>query len=370
VNRAPFAVVLVLAASLARAEESSKRTFSLESPAAVDCPAITTFAWRVLTRTSQAAEAPATSADVRFVVTVSVDAQGAVGTLEVVKGGKPSVRHMRAASCEEVIDALALVAAVILDPNASTKPIGSPPPATTKSPAAPTAPPTTAARATPTHTEPSTATAEPSLAVPPASGAPATSGEHGTAGRLRLLAGLRLLVTQGVAPDIVPGAGAFVGVRYDTEGSVWSPLVLAGVWFAESGTVESRLDDGRLLGTAEFGWRAFELIGCPLRTPVTGPIAVMPCVGIEAGQLSATGEAAKNGDTRSATWLATTAALKLLWTPIDVLEFDLAAGGFLSLSRDDFYFEAPLSTGTERVTVHEIPGLGAQASVGVSAMLP
>jgi hypothetical protein len=360
--------VFVLSAASAQAEEAPKRTFFIESPSAADCPAVSSFAWRVLARTSQAAEAPAVTADVRFLVTVSLDADGAVGTLEVLKGGKPSVRHMRAVNCEEVVDALALVAAVIVDPNASTKPIGPPPAVTNTPPSSAPTPAATTPRTAPTATTPSTKESQPP-AAPPATRLAALQGDLQTHGRFRFGAGARGLVTQGVAPGIVAGAGGFATLRYDADGSAWSPVVLVGVSYAKSGTVESRLKDGRPLGTAEFRRLAFELTECPLRTPVSGPIAVMPCVGIEVGQLTATGQAATNSDTSSAAWLATTAALKLYWTPIDVFALDLTAGGFLSLSRDDFYFEASPSA-AERVTVHEIPPLGANASVGVTAMLP
>jgi hypothetical protein len=348
------AVAVVLAASVVRAEERAARTFSLKASSVAECPAIESFSRRVLARTSRARLATSESADVAFVLSVAPDPEGASGTLGVTEGATQSVRSVRGASCEEVVDALALIAAVTLDPDASTEPIvlDAPPEPTKERPAQPT------------------------QALPPASprvSPPATRSNEFVAPGLswRFGGGVRGALSQGLAPDPVFALGAFVSALLPGEGSSLEPLFLAGIWLGRSAEYDATNRGGEQLGTAQFRWLAGDIIGCPLRLPATGALAVRPCLGFEAGQLTGKGRAAKNSAEESATWLAMTGSARLDWTVFDVLQIDLTGGGFLSLTRDDFFFEpAPGSAGTEGVVVHEIPAGGLRASIGVGALFP
>lgn len=355
-RRAVVALAVALAATVARAEERETRVFSLQASPNAECPAIGSFSRRVLARTSRARLATSESADVAFVLSVERDAEGASGTLDVTEGGARSVRNVRGASCEEVVDALALIAAVTLDPNASTRPIASeavPPPSTAPEPA----------RAEPARALPP---------LPPRTAPPANRSERAElAPSWRFGGGVRGSLAQGLAPDPVFALGAFLSARLPRDGSTFEPLLLAGVWLARSGEYDATTSGGEDLGTAQFRWLAGDIVGCPLRVPASGEFALRPCVGLEAGRLTGKGRAARNSAEESATWLAMTGSARLAWTLFDRLEIDLTTGGFLSLVRDDFFFEpAPGSANTEGVVVHEIPAAGVRGSIGLGAVFP
>lgn len=333
------------------------RVFSLQASSDAECPAIGSFSRRVLARTSRARLATSESVDVAFVLSVERDAEGASGTLEVTEGTAHSARNVRGASCEEVVDALALIAAVTLDPNASTRPIAN----------QDASPPTTAAE--PARTEP----VRPLPTLPPRTEPPKPpASEFGEpVPSWRFGGGVRGALTQGLAPDPVLAVGAFLSARLPNEGSTFEPLLLAGLWLARSGEYDARTSAGDDLGTAQFRWLAGDVLGCPLRFPASGEFALRPCVGFEAGRLTGKGRAAKNSAEEGATWFAMTGSARLDWTLFDRFEIDLTAGGFLSLARDDFFFEpAPGSSGTEGVVVHEIPTAGFRASIGLGVVFP
>jgi hypothetical protein len=349
VRCAIVASVVVLAASAGSAQQRSERTFSLQADSAADCPAIETFSRRVLARTPRAA--PATGkADVAFVLSVEVSPEGAAGTLEVVEGDARSRRSVRGASCEEVVDALALIAAVTLDPDASTAPIAIEP----SQPAPPTKP------------EATSSIPAPSPSARPSS--PRVSQRAARGSSWRLGAGVRGMFTEGLAPDPLFGFGVFASARLAGEGSVFEPTVLVGGWLARSGEFDATVGDRRL-GTAQFRWLAGDIMGCVLRLPAEGTFAARPCLGFEAGQLTGKGRAAANSAEESATWLAVTANAKLDWVVFERLQLDLIAGGFLPLSRDEFFFE-PAPGAAEGVVVHEVPPVGLRAWIGLSTVFP
>ena len=371
VNRAPVAFAVLLTALPGAGEQVKKRTFSFESASAAECPAVSSFSWRVLARTSRAELLSTPGAEVDFALSVAINREGAVGTLEVRKGKEHTARHVRGASCEEVVDGLALVAAVILDPNASTGPIaGTPPaPATSTSEAASseggTSPPASQAPAP----GPTPAREEAPVEETRAHSMPLPGGERGPSGRWRFGAGGRALVTSGVAPRPVVGWGAYLSALFDTEGAAFAPEASLGFSAAESSGYETRLGSGEL-GTASFRWLAGDLTLCPFRLPPEGSVSARPCVGFELGRLTAAGSAPKNSAEATATWRAVMAGVKLAWGPIEWLRLDLFGGGFVSLSEDRFYFDLPPSAGGGQSVAHEIPPFGVRAALSAGLVLP
>jgi hypothetical protein len=108
------------------AAQATPETIALEYRAVSGCPNPEFFTTQVSARTAQV-RFDVAGAVGSFRVAVESTEEGYVGVLSVIdRNGKTSVRSFQADRCENVIAALALVAALAVDPNAATTP-GAPP---------------------------------------------------------------------------------------------------------------------------------------------------------------------------------------------------------------------------------------------------
>jgi hypothetical protein len=235
-----------------------------------------------------------------------IDVRDNEGTLEGrltlrEPGGRVTVRVVPGATCSEVIPALAVIAAVLVEPSA----IGEQQPMR-----APTAPPS--ARPEPTG-----------WAVGASVG----------------------LVAQGaVAPQTRLGFAIEASAAYEA-GDWLSPLFAVAYARTEEGTATT---PG--IGTARLNWWTVRASLCPVRWPEAALLALRPCGLFDLGALQGAGEQTyRPGNTR-VTWLAPGASARLdsfplAWldaAPFDWLVITAEAGIFRPLNRDRFVFDPDL----------------------------
>lgn len=323
----------VLAEPAPAAPEASKpEAPKPEAPALVSlrytnelgCPSEAEFVDEVTARVRRPVQWTRSDRAIQIVVVVRAG-ERATGTLEVTQSAtEPTRREFSSSSCAEVGSALALVAALTLDPNARTEQL----PAHASASSAPTAvlvvpespPPATPAAVTPAPSpRPKPALAPPPLAAP-SNGFVAWLGPAAAMGF-------------GYASEPLTSVGLSLGARSPKNG--WSPgFQLTPTW---GGTGET----GPAAAEGAFSWAMGRLEGCPLRLALATPLSFEPCVAAEVGRVSARGTAAEI-------------------TPVSVERWWFAAGATLSLhfsrgswfaragalllvpaTRDEFVFRAP-----------------------------
>jgi hypothetical protein len=324
----PVAAEPANAAGVASSEELFP--FRVDYRAGPGCPPIDHFFYQLRARTRRLIPARPGDPALTFVVQVTDTAEGTQGELSVVEpNGAQTVRSVPGTHCIEVLDAMALIAAVFVDPAASLAPVPPRPPD-------PPAPPPGALEVTPPP--------------PPV--------------RRRVVIGLGVGPTlkSGIAPDASFGAEAHVEVI--SEGaSLWEPYARLGVHGSRSGTAEVPDSAPTELrrGEARFTWFAAKLLGCPVvgRFPL---LRLRPCATAEFGVLRGEGFGVPAATAKSLPWFALglsgTAELVLSDTWVVALDASAAA----PLRRSDFYF-APKYGGDDAASIHEISAVTFQLGV-------
>lgn len=270
------------------------------------------------------------------VATVSVELlerpTGIVGELSLREAnGMETVRAVAGKSCEEVVPALALIAAVLVDPQAMTRP--PPTPAPTPAPGAV-----------------STSPAEP---PPPAAARPPHDDERL---RLRPAVGTGVAMTSTVAPNPSFAPALELGLELERAGERGPMLLLSLERFASS-TVTTDA------GLADFSTLLARLSLCPLRWPARGLAFLAPCGAFEAGSLHVDVSQTLDKQEPSVLWLAAGPGLHLELRPLRVLGLELDLLGVFPLVRGDFYF-------SPQFAVFSIPVVGWTGRVGVKAVWP
>jgi hypothetical protein len=242
--------------------------------------------------------------------------------------GRRSTRTLRASGCAEALESAALVAALSLDPMASTAPAAEvrPPPAAVASP------PVVCPRC------------EPAPAPAPA------SRPH-----LEWSALVAFDTIWGPAPEMMLGFGASVLVAYERE-SVLSPaLRLTFSHFARSGFEASG-------GRAEFGLDSGSLEVCPLRARA-GPLRLYPCLlRVAGGRLQASGSRTLAPESRGRPWGELGSSLLAQVRPAKSIELGLSLAAGWPVVRDRFQFE-PLE-------FHQVSGVIWTLGLGAGVAFP
>jgi hypothetical protein len=272
------------------------------------------------------------------------------------------VRELRAPGCADALDALALVLAVALSPDAeagvTTAPAsegggqdakGEPSRAEEGSPASGSEP---AAAASSAATAPSAT--EVSSSTPSADERTGSdSSSSGASWSLHPFAGISAGARFGPAPRALPGFGGFVG------------LTTPGV--PDVGLVRFNLSRHRRAGfAAEGGSAEFELDSlrldlCPLGA-ARAPIVVHGCVSGEFGVLAAGGSSTLSPRSVERPWRSLGAGLLLAFRPATFIELELSGAVEHPLVRDRFQF-------FPRV-FHEVPPITARVELGLAARIP
>lgn len=282
------------------------------------CGSRATFIAELTARTPRVRVVEAGEPGPALVVALADRPAGVVGELRLREpDGTETVRAVAGKTCEEVIPALALIAVVLVDPEATTAP----------------------------------ATAPPSAPPPPAT-KPATGG----APRFRGTLGTGITLSNAVAPALSYGPFLELGLEMEQERRRGPSLTLAVERFT-SPTAESPY------GRADFSTLLGRITLCPWRWPQTGVAFLAPCAAFEAGALHV--EASNTTDENSPTvlWAALAPVAHFELRPLRFLALTADALGIFPLVRDHFYFQP----GDH---VFSVPVFGWTGRFGVKALWP
>lgn len=282
--------------------------------APAQCPDRAAFEKSIRRRTERASSshddaAPPRRLDVRLEQT----ATAVRGHLAVADdAGGTTVREIEAATCAEAVDGLALIVALLFDPESAKDATETPPP--------PESP----------KSAPRDVTSEPKR------------NSH-------FALSTSFITASGHAPDLLPGGELALAF----EAPLFAGLLLyikAGVRLTTPDTVSSNE------GLATFKWWAGLASVCPA-LELGDPSFVGVCVSMEQGVLSATGSDTRNPRSTGRSWTAMGPGLALRWSVLPPLFTFIAADALFPLNRDRFFL------GTEQI--HEVPAVAFRGEVGV-----
>ena len=256
-------------------------------------------------------------------VTIEPDAQGLVGRVTFMRAEQNTVRELQAARCNELVQALALIVAILIDPQASVAPI-----------------PTPEESLPPTVNFPPAAAPEP----PP------------RPTRIWFIAGPEVALDTAVTQEAAVVGRLFFGIG---RGEHSLALSSARLSFSRASAHESSPVSSY---RAEFVRETARLDGCLLRVRAGG-LAFEPCPFVELGRLRAVGIHSAGSVTRSELWSSLGLVLRPSWTFSRRLVLGAGIGVQLPLGRYRFAF-----TGEPEVT--HTPVIGFEASFGLGVRFP
>jgi hypothetical protein len=285
--------------------------------ASAGCPGVERFEEQVAARTRPGRSA-ALSFEVRQ-VEVEALSQGARGRLVLSGRGHETTREVRAANCAEAVEALALIVAILLDPEADTRPHLT------------------------LRTEPRA-----SRRSEPARSRRSQQPYWG--------AGVEWSLLSGVAARPMQGPRAFIEIGRRPPAR-WFPSLRLSWLRAGSGSMEQAG-----VGAASFWLDAARIDGCPLRWS-NQVASVEPCLGIEAGMLRADSTGLQGPRTQTLGWAAVSGLARgaLRYQERLTLHADFGIGLPLTRYRYHFSWHEPLYTGAQ---------VGFRGGVGVGVLFP
>jgi hypothetical protein len=329
--------VVVSGVSLAAEPAPTPHSVALEYQAADGCPDAAFFAREVRSRTSQVAFTQGSEVSRSFKVVVQSTPGSYSGFLGVADARGPlSERRFEAAKCEDVIVALALVAALAVDPNASAAPADS----------------AKAEEATPAKRS---EVGEPAKPAPAPVAGPQIFDRRPPPARARPWIwssgpAIGVLTATTTAPLLSIGWS----VEVEEKRSGFAPGARLMPFFAETGTTGPSGD------SAEFRLIAARAEGCALALPLSRGVRVRPCLGVDTGVLQARGVGAERPRSNEAFWLSVVLDLRLQLTVMNRFFVEVAGGPVIPVTRPTFVFERPL------LVVHEVPWLAAHAGLAAA----
>jgi hypothetical protein len=264
-----------------------------------DCPTASDFFERLHARAH--ARRPPEGATPALVVRVTRREHGVRvhGELSVrYVDGSDATRTVDGDACDSVVDALALMSAMALDPTASLDGTSAPP-------------------AEPQPVAAVTDDLDGSLPIDVRSGWHVAVGAGG---------GATFVIAPVGAPD---GTGFLELVR---GGTVWSPSVRVGFEYASSGAV------GVAGGDIKLGSSLGVLDVCPASWRL-GAFRLAPCVRLEGGVLDVSGVDVMPAKSALRPWAAAGALGRVRYVPLARFFVELSGGVLAPLVRDHFYFD-------------------------------
>lgn len=313
------------------------------SGAAAGCPSEAQFVSEVTARVTRPVRFGAPDAAVQMVVTLFPSGEQVTGKLEVARASsEPTHRDFTASSCEEVGSALALVAALALDPNARTDAL--PVKAASSEPASAAPVVEGAPPPEPPQAPAPTPAAAPASASPPRPTIPE---------RYRYWVGAAAGGVVGAAPKVLGLVGASLGMRVVRE-RLFAPSVQLTPLWGKTGVT------GPASGSGEFTWALGRLELCPVSVRLSSPLSLDPCAAIEVGRLTARGSDASVAVpvTAARWWVAPGATLSL---HASFEHWFVRAGAVLLFpaTRDEFVFREPTQS------IHQASAVVVGASLGL-----
>ncbi|MEJ7728380.1 MAG: hypothetical protein WKG00_04115 [Polyangiaceae bacterium] len=317
--RLVFMVTFASAALRAPHAEGQQRPVRLGYDAPVGCPDGGAFSAKLAERSRGLGIEPAGANAPDVDVVIRADGQGYHGSLDVVTPDGPIRRSIDGERCADLVTALALSAALLLDDASQAG--GAAPAAATRAGAA--------ARVAELPVGPPAAT--------------------------RWSAGARLEASLLLASGWALGPEVYVGVGWD-RASIASPSLRLGFSYAAASL------DATERGSADLGWFVGRVSGCPLRLggEATG---IRPCFGAGAGAVhgAGTGEpSAPASDT--ALWAELDAGARAHALLFHRLVLELEGGAVIPLTRYRFLFERP------EAELGRVRAAGARIAVGAGGI--
>ena len=380
---------------LAHADDTVRVRVELHGPA--ECADGAAFFADIHSRTSRVRlSAPGEPVDVTLLVTIEARSRRLFdGELELeTTSGSSSRRRLSGETCLAVESGLALVAALAIDPRASTGAVSEgatpPPPPALSPPPAPTPPaqpmipehlvqpapsPPVAAVIPTVRTTPGVSAAGPdersSLAhsppppppPPPTPAGPTSpvSPEAPVPARWRTSAGLYGGLLGASAPGVVADGGIFGDLLVDRS-SVLSPSFRIAA-HRTLGSTESLGGSGH----GSFAWTYARAEVCPLRLTFASPFALRPCAFFDLGLLSADGSGEVPAKSPVEPWAAAGGLVRLDWTvPLSTrwaVVLDAEGGLLLPIVREVFGFD-------DSTTHYQAPILAGTAALGAGVRFP
>ena len=328
-------MVVVAWTSAASAGDGDALATRVQVDAPEGCASAASF-WRATSRrTDRLRAAGDRRAEASLEVVIRPAERGARGELRIVRGGLRSAhRKVHAASCEEVTQALSLIAALAFDPAARTETDD-------------VAGPSSGAEAPVSWDDASAAarpvTPDPLPVATPASAAPAsahpkdrptTRRSTERIARWHLGGGAHVGALGLASPGAVVAYGAFLDLERDAPGL--SPSFRAGAMRADGQASSAGVD-------AALAWTVARVSACPVRLDLAPRIAVRPCAGADLGSLAASASGVPRAQDRARPWAAPAVSARLAWSPMRVVFVELEGGAALPLVRDELAVDPSVS---------------------------
>jgi hypothetical protein len=310
-----------------------------------------------------------------FVATIRRSGSSVLGQLEIRGSDSAgSVRNVAGRTCDEVAAALALMAALAIEPDPA-HPVtpGVAPPGDSPSG---TAPPTTSESngTVPSASRPARAPdpVMPRVLPPPprpaplerresAPPAPMHTGEPSPAvrtQRLRWTAGFHANASDRVSPGRAWGGALFVETAL--PGVSASPVFRGGAFFSRASVA---LPSG---AGADFRWYLALIEGCPLTlTAVSGRLAFYPCLAAQVGVLRAQGRNLDENDASTDVWAEGGALVRARVALVRGVALEAQGAIVFPLRRLSFEVE-DAGPGNATTTVFAVPRWGVRAGIGVA----
>ncbi|MEO8797798.1 MAG: hypothetical protein ABI551_07935 [Polyangiaceae bacterium] len=325
----PVATVLMLGA----ADASAAAPVRIDYAAPASCPSQLSFERELTTR----AHNVHVTDDASERVVVHVEQRGGRfdGTLSLREaGGAAATRSVSGATCAEVVNGLALIAALALDgPEPDDHDAGkssSIEPKTTASSTTTTQrPPASVKPEAPTGTKPTT------LATPTTSSSEPSPDATTTTHPLRAFSialGAHGGVVTGIAPSVTPTIAFFVDLA-KTGDAVLSPSLR--LRFERAGDSS----DPFAQGAAHFTWTEGGIDGCPVVWAPIARLRLAPCLRAEAGIVEASGVDASPARSQTRPWLLLGAVGRGQLRLVGPVFIELEMALYAPLVRDRFYLE-------------------------------
>jgi hypothetical protein len=351
--RAALALVHFFALGGVAAAEPEVVRIDYAAPAA--CPDATAFLRSLKERTTRFRQATGAEKARSFRVRVTGLSSSFSGRLEIAGPDDAiAVRTVDSRSCTEVSSALALMAALAIDPSALVPSALVPsslggPSKRADEPATETATTPVAEAERKQRSSLSTVTAS------------ARSVPDGPAGPpWRWSAGVQGHTTFAVTPNLGWGADLFVDAEAP-DSSTLGPAARAGLFFNQS-VVE--LPTGP---SARFRWMAATLEGCPARLKAQAlRLAVHPCVALRMGVLHGEGRSMTQPKQVTSLWSDVGPLLRLRLQAADRVNIEAQAALMLPLYRPTFTI---LDNGSD-TSAFSVPALGGTVGIGMSYGFP
>jgi hypothetical protein len=334
-----MAVYLLLVGGVAWAQQEA---VYLDYEAPRGCPGRSAFVGQVRARTSRVCFVDEPAGVRTFVVRLTTGEKNAKGRLASGLGDQAGTpREVTAESCADAVSALALIAALAVDPAASTSP-------SAPAPVAPESPP-----AAPPGTWPSGASPAPAaLPGPRVTPAPVNS----------LFAGAHIDGSSWIGAPAVMFGSLSAFVQWETRlGAVWTPALRLSIRHGESLTVQASQ------GGARFASTTGRLDVCPASLALSVAVALRPCIAIEGGGLTAErlGEAGTvPGHLESRTWFAAHEVLRIQAELGKGWRFELEGGVAEPFWHYRFVFATP---GRPNVEIARVSALVPAVGTGICA---